>query len=182
MLIPVSYFRGTSYRIDVAVLDIDMPRLNGLEAAEKMLALRPRLPIMLLTMHKERAPFMKALEIGLAGYVLKENAVTDVVNAIYAVVKGGIYISPDMPAFLLRKAAAPAKTAFARELALLTPAERQILQMVAAYKSSREIAEELFISEKTVFNHRMNIAKKLNLSGRNSLLRFAIEHHGLPPN
>jgi DNA-binding NarL/FixJ family response regulator len=169
-------------RIDVAVLDIDMPRLNGLEAAEQMLALRPQLPIMLLTMHKERAPLMKALEIGLAGYVLKENAVTDVVNAIYAVVQGGNYISPDMSAFLLRKTAKPVQTAYAREVTLLTPAERQILQMVAAYKSSKEIAGELFISEKTVFNHRMNISKKLNLTGKNSLLRFAIEHQGLGSN
>jgi DNA-binding NarL/FixJ family response regulator len=169
------------HRIDVAVLDIDMPRLNGLEAAEKMLALQPQLPIMLLTMHKERAPFMKALEIGMAGYVLKENAVTDVVNAIYAVVQGGNYISPDMSAYLLRKAQ-PAKPTAAREVALLTPAERQILQRVAAYKSSREIAEDLFISEKTVFNHRMNISRKLNLTGKNSLLRFAIEQQGLAGN
>jgi two-component system, NarL family, response regulator DegU len=175
-------FALQKYRIDVAVLDIDMPRLNGLEAAEKMLELRPQLPVMLLTMHKERAPFMKALEIGLAGYVLKENAVTDVVNAIYAVVQGGNYISPEMSAFLLGKVARPSNTATAREVALLTPSERQILQLVAAYKSSKEIAEELFISEKTVFNHRMNISKKLNLTGKNSLLRFAIEHHGLAGN
>ncbi len=131
--------------IDVAVLDIDMPRLNGLETAEKMLQLRPQLPIMLLTMHKERAPFMKALEIGLAGYVLKENAVTDVVNAIHTVVEGGNYVSPDMLTYLLRK---PTKAALTDELDLLTPSERQILQMIATYKSSKEIAEELFISEK----------------------------------
>lgn len=165
---------------DVVVLDIDMPRLNGLEAAEKMLALQPQLPILLLTMHKERAPFMKALEIGVCGYVLKENAVTDVVNAIHAVVQGGNYISPDMSAFLLRKPVKAARPALADAVATLTPAERQILQMVAAYKSSKEIAEELFISEKTVFNHRMNISRKLNLTGKNSLLRFAIEHQVLP--
>jgi DNA-binding NarL/FixJ family response regulator len=156
-----------------------MPRLNGLETAEKMLQFRPQMPIMLLTMHKERAPFMKALEIGLAGYVLKENAVTDVVNAIHTVVQGGNYISPDMLTYLLRK---PAKPTAANELHLLTPSERQILQMIATYKSSKEIADELFISEKTVFNHRMNISKKLNLTGKNSLLRFAIEHLGQPNN
>ncbi|MGV3641590.1 MAG: LuxR C-terminal-related transcriptional regulator, partial [Adhaeribacter sp.] len=138
------------------------------------------LPILLLTMHKERAPFMKALEIGVCGYVLKENAVTVVVNAIHAVVQGGNYISPDMSPFLLRKPAKAARPALADAVAALTPAERQILQMVAAYKSSREIAEELFISEKTVFNHRMNISRKLNLTGKNSLLRFAIEHQVLP--
>ncbi|MDX5420412.1 MAG: response regulator transcription factor [Hymenobacteraceae bacterium] len=165
-------------KVDVVVLDIDMPRLNGLEAAEKMLAFKPQLPILLLTMHKERAPFMKALEIGLAGYVLKENAVNDVVNAIYAVMQGGNYISPDMSAYLLRKPVKQAKPTLVDEMQLLTPSERQILQMIAAYKSSKEIADELFISEKTVSNHRMNISKKLNLTGKNSLLRFAIENVG----
>ena len=165
-------------KIDVAVLDIDMPRMNGLEAAEKMLQQKPQLPILLLTMHKERAPFMRALEIGLAGYVLKENAVNDVVNAIYAVVEGGNYISPDMSAYLLKKPSKPAKPAFEDQIKLLTPSERQILHMISMYKSSREIADELFISEKTVSNHRMNISKKLNLTGKNSLLRFAIENVG----
>jgi two-component system, NarL family, response regulator DegU len=164
------------HRVDVAILDIDMPRLNGLEAAEKMLQYQPQLPIILLTMHKERAPFMKALEIGLAGYVLKENAVTDLVHAIRAVAQGSHYISPDMSAFLLKKPAGTlGRPRLTDELQLLTPAEKQILKLVAAYKSSREIAEELFISEKTVSNHRMNIARKLNLTGKNSLLRFAIE-------
>lgn len=165
-------------KIDVAVLDIDMPRLNGLEAAEKMLQLKPQLPILLLTMHKERAPFMKALEIGLAGYVLKENAVTDVVNAIYAVVQGGNYISPDMSAYLLKKPAKSPQNSVEKKLTQLTSSEKQILHMISLYKSSREIADELFISEKTVSNHRMNISKKLNLTGKNSLLRFAIEHAG----
>lgn len=163
-------------KVDVAVLDIDMPRMNGLEAAEKMLQLKPQLPILLLTMHKERAPFLKALEIGIAGYVLKENAVTDVVNAIYAVVQGGNYISPDMSAYLLRKPTKTSDSVVEDRLNLLTTSERQILQMISMYKSSREIADELFISEKTVSNHRMNISKKLNLTGKNSLLRYAIEH------
>lgn len=171
-------FALQSHNIDVAVLDIDMPRMNGLEAAEKMLQYKPQLPILLLTMHKERAPFMKALEIGLSGYVLKENAVTDVVNAIYAMVQGGNYISPDMSAYLLKKTSNTAKPPIEDKMKLLTSSERQILQMISLYKSSREIADELFISEKTVSNHRMNISKKLNLTGKNSLLRFAIEHLG----
>lgn len=171
-------FAMQSHNIDVAVLDIDMPRMNGLEAAEKMLQLKPQLPILLLTMHKERAPFMKALEIGLAGYVLKENAVTDVVNAIYAVVQGGNYISPDMSAYLLKRPTNIPKPPVEDKMKLLTSSERQILQMIAMYKSSREIADELYISEKTVSNHRMNISRKLNLTGKNSLLRFVIEHLG----
>ncbi|RDC63557.1 response regulator transcription factor [Adhaeribacter pallidiroseus] len=165
-----------TYRPDVVVLDIDMPRMNGLEAAEKMLEINPQLPIILLTMHKEKAPLLKALELGICGYVLKENAVTDIMHAIRIVAAGNPYISPEMSLFLLRKPQNTAKQKTQEVLELLTPAERQITQLVAQYKTSKEIADELFISEKTVFNHRMNIAKKLNLTGKNSLLRFALEH------
>jgi DNA-binding NarL/FixJ family response regulator len=162
----------------VAVLDIDMPRLNGLEAAEKILHLYPQLPVVLLTMHKDRAPFMRALEIGVLGYVLKENAVTDVIHAIRSVRVGNPFISPDMSAFLLRKTTKPQPRSPRDFLDQLTPAEVQIIRLVAQYKSSQEIADLLFISEKTVSNHRLNIAKKLNLTGKNALLRFAIENLG----
>lgn len=165
-----------TYRADVVVLDIDMPRMNGLEAAEKILDLQPGLPVILLTMHKEKAPLIKALELGVCGYVLKENAVTDIMHAIRMVADGNPYISPEMSAFLLRKPQNVQKQKTREVLEVLTPAERQITQLVAQYKTSKEIADELFISEKTVFNHRMNIAKKLNLTGKNSLLRFALEH------
>ncbi|WP_347159487.1 response regulator transcription factor [Pontibacter chitinilyticus] len=163
------------YRPHVAVLDIDMPHLNGLEAAEKILQLFPEQPVILLTMHKEKAPLMKALELGIMGYVLKENAVTDIMHAIRSVAAGNPYISPEMSAFLLRKPQPALKQRNQEAAQLLTPAEKQIVRLVAQYKSSKEIADELFISEKTVFNHRMNIAKKLNLTGKNSLLRFALE-------
>ncbi len=165
-----------THRPDVVVLDIDMPRMNGLEAAEKMLEQNPKLPIILLTMHKEKAPLLKALELGICGYVLKENAVTDIMHAIRIVAEGNPYISPEMSAFLLRKPQNVQKQKTQEAMELLTPAERQITQLIAQYKTSKEIADELFISEKTVFNHRMNISKKLNLTGKNSLLRFALEH------
>ncbi len=171
-----AFVASQTYRPDVVVLDIDMPRMNGLEAAEKMLEINPKLPIILLTMHKEKAPLLKALELGICGYVLKENAVTDIMHAIRIVADGNPYISPEMSLFLLRKPQNAAKQKNQEALELLTPAERHITQLVAQYKTSKEIADELFISEKTVFNHRMNIAKKLNLTGKNSLLRFALEH------
>ena len=166
---------------DVVVLDIDMPRLNGLQAAEQLLQLLPTLPIILLTMHKERDPFMRALEIGISGYVLKENAVSAIVYAIRMVQSGQHYLSPEMSSYLLNKSAKTARPTTAGTqvndpLAPLSPAERRVLELVAQYKSSKEIADELFISEKTVFNHRANMALKLNLSGKNSLLRFALEH------
>ena len=164
-------------KADVVVVDIDMPRMNGLEAAEKMLSIREDVPIIVLTMHKDKALFMKSLEIGVQGYLLKENAVLDIINAIYNVAEGNSYISPELSVHLLKKGRAGTGTDPKDSLEMLTPAEKKILKMVAEYKSSKEIADELFISEKTVFNHRMNISKKLNLTGKNSLLRFAIEHN-----
>lgn len=166
-----------SHNVDVVVLDIDMPRMNGLEAAEKMLHIQPSLPIIMLTMHKEKAPFLKALEIGVLGYVLKENAVSDIVHAIYKAKDGDLYLSPEISAYLLKKTSALQRQSKNDLKTLLTPAETHIMKMISEYKSSKEIADELFISEKTVSNHRMNIAKKLNLSGKNSLLRFALEQN-----
>ncbi|WP_341834355.1 response regulator transcription factor [Chitinophaga pollutisoli] len=162
---------------DVVILDIDMPQLNGLQAAEEILLTKPEMPIILLTMHKVKDAFMKALEIGILGYVLKENAVVDIIHAIQSVTEGNAYISPEMSTYLLRQKHKTA-TGAGDMLATLTPSEFRIIHLVAAYKTSKEIAEELHISEKTVSNHRMNITRKLSLSGKNSLLRFAIEATG----
>lgn len=165
---------------DVVVLDIDMPVKNGLQAAQEALAAKPELPVILLTMHKAKDAFMKALETGVMGYVLKENAVVDIIHAIQSVSASNAYISPEMSAFLLRQKHKPPDAATADLSSLLTPSEMKILRAVAAYKSSRDIAEELCISEKTVSNHRMNITRKLSLTGKNSLLRFAIEAVSAP--
>ncbi len=161
--------------VDVVVLDIDMPRMNGLEAAESIIRTR-EVPVIILTMHKDKALFLKSLEIGIQGYLLKENAVSDVINAIHKVYEGNTYISPEL-SILLFKRKLHADEDTPDYLSVLTPSEKRILGMIGEYKSSRDIAEELFISEKTVFNHRMNICKKLNLTGKNSLLRFAIENY-----
>ena len=162
---------------DVVVLDIDMPKMNGLEAAEKILQQKEDQPIIVLTMHKDKALFLKSLEIGVLGYLLKENAVLDVIAAIYNVFEGNPYISPELSVHLLKKNRSANTETTLNSLESLTPAEKRILKMISEYKTSKEIADELFISEKTVFNHRMNISKKLNLTGKNSLLRFAIENH-----
>lgn len=161
--------------IDIAILDIDMPGANGLQVAEQILAKKPGVAIILLTMHKAKDTFLKALEIGISGYVLKENAVVDIISAISAVNKFQSYISPEMSSYLLNNKNRNRNDSTS-QLELLTPSEKKIMEKISQYKSTKEIAEELFVSEKTVSNHRMNIAKKLDLSGKNSLLRFAIEH------
>ena len=161
---------------DVVILDIDMPKMNGLEAAGKILEQKEDQPIIVLTMHKDKALFMKSLEIGVLGYLLKENAVLDVISAIYNVFEGNSYISPELSVHLLKRSKSANIKENSGNIESLTPSEKKILKMIAEYKTSKEIADELFISEKTVFNHRMNISKKLNLTGKNSLLRFAIEN------
>lgn len=160
----------------VTILDIDMPEMNGLVAADELIKIVPDAAVILLTMHKAKDTFLRALEIGVAGYVLKENAVVDVIHAIEAVISGNSYISPEMSSFLLSQRRGNHKPTPNDLLHTLTPSEMKILKMVGSYKSTKAIADELFISEKTVSNHRMNILRKLNLTGKNSLLRFAIEH------
>lgn len=166
---------GLAGEFEIAILDIDMPGANGLQVAERILAQKPDVSIILLTMHKAKDAFLKALEIGISGYVLKENAVVDIINAIAAVSRRQSYISPEMSSFLLKNKNRTRLEATS-QLVQLTQAEKKILEKVAQYKSTKEIADELYISEKTVSNHRMNISRKLNLSGKNSLLRFAIEN------
>lgn len=161
--------------LDIAILDVDMPGANGLQVAEQILEKKPGVAVILLTMHKAKDAFLKALEIGVSGYVLKENAVIDIISAISAVSRYESYISPEMSSFLLKSKNRNRNHPLS-QLELLTPTEKKIMEKVAQYKSTKEIADELFVSEKTVSNHRMNIAKKLELSGKNSLLRFAIEH------
>ncbi|WP_293901835.1 response regulator [Sphingobacterium sp. UBA5670] len=159
----------------VTILDIDMPEMNGLAAAEELIKFVPDANVILLTMHKAKDTFLRALEIGVAGYVLKENAVVDIIQAIEAVISGNSYISPEMSSFLLNQRRTNRNPTTEDLLRTLTPSELKILRLVGSYKSTKAIAEELFISEKTVSNHRMNILRKLNLTGKNSLLRFAIE-------
>ncbi|MEQ7801940.1 response regulator transcription factor [Pedobacter sp. ASV1-7] len=160
---------------NVTILDIDMPEMNGLIAAKELIKINPDANVILLTMHKAKDAFLHALDIGVAGYVLKENAVVDIIHAIEAVTSGNSYISPEMSSFLLSQRRSHRTEVLTELLNTLTPSEMKILKLVGSYKSTRDIADELYISEKTVSNHRMNILKKLNLSGKNSLLRFAIE-------
>lgn len=160
---------------EVTILDIDMPEMNGLMAAEELIKQVPDANVILLTMHKAKDTFLRALDVGVAGYVLKENAVVDIIHAIETVTSGNSYISPEMSSFLLNQRRGNQKSTPNELLDTLTASELKILKMVGSYKSTKVIADELFISEKTVSNHRMNMVRKLNLTGKNSLLRFAIE-------
>ena len=163
-------------RPQVAVLDVDMPRKDGLEVAREVQSLRLDAALILLTMHKNERFFNAALDAGVKGYVLKDCAATEIVDGIRAVVAGRSYVTPVMTDYLLNRRRAGALAEDGTALASLTAAERSVLRLVAQYKTSKEISEDLFISIRTVERHRANIAAKLDLAGPHAVLQFALEH------
>jgi two-component system, NarL family, response regulator DegU len=162
---------------DVAVLDVNLPGLSGLEIARKLHGKRLPTRLIILTMHKEEETFNRAVELGAKGFVLKENAVGDILDGLAAVAKGEHYLSPSISGYLVRRRGR-AETLAAKKPGLedLTKAERRILKLIAEKRTSKEIAAELFISPRTVEAHRANICEKLELRGSHSLLQFALEN------
>jgi DNA-binding NarL/FixJ family response regulator len=162
---------------DVLVLDVEMAGEHSLSLARKIRDSGLPVRVLFLTMHKAESVFNEAIDAGAAGYVLKDAAARDIVAAIRTVAAGESYVSPSLSSLLLRRAQ---KAVALREekpaLEQLTPAERKILRLIAQGKTSKEVADELSISYRTVENHRANICSKLGLSGTNSLLRFALEN------
>ena len=162
---------------DVAVLDVKLPRLNGLELTCQLRAKRSSTRVIILTMHKEEELCNHALDFGAMGFVLKENAVEEILKAIAAVAGGEHYLSSSISGYLVRRRSRAEKLAAQKPgLDDLTKAERRILKLISEKKTSRQIAAELFISPRTVEAHRANICDKLDLHGSHSLLQFALEN------
>lgn len=159
---------------DIAILDIDMPGMNGFDVAREIR--RHRLPVELifLTIYREEDLLNEAIDLGAKGYVLKDSAVTDIVAGIRTVASGGHYISPTLTTQLIRRINRAAPAAAKPSLHDLTETERLILKLVAEYKTSREIAEELHVSPRTVETHRAHICQKLELHGSHALMKFAL--------
>lgn len=162
---------------DIALLDLDLPKLNGLDLVPLLQNLKPPVDVVVLTMCKEESIFNAALDRGVKGYILKDNAVSDVVNGIIAVAHGEVYLSPSISGYLLRRSQRAAALVQQNPgLASLSPMERRVLKLLCGNKTSKEIGEELFISHRTVETHCANIRTKLDLRGAHRLLQFAIEH------
>ncbi len=162
---------------DVILLDIDLPSMNGLDAIRAMSRQRISAGIICLTMYKAEDMFNEAMDLGATGYVLKDSAAQDILVGIKTVAAGHRYISPSLADCLF------ARSVRAKELRQekpgleqLTPAERRILKRIADDKTSKEIADELGLSPRTIENHRANICDKLSLHGSHSLLKFAFEN------
>ena len=171
----MSFLRGL--HPEILILDLNLPGVTGLEIARRICDEKLSVKVIALTMNKEENVFNEVMDAGAFGYVLKESAVDVILNAISVVAAGENYISPMLAHYLIERRG---KSNDLREqhpdLSLLTPMERKIVKLISHDKTSKEIADALFISEKTVQNHRMNICNKLHLHGSNGLLKFAIQH------
>jgi two-component system, NarL family, response regulator DegU len=161
----------------VAILDIQMPRLGGLQAVRALWERHSPVKVVLLTMHEDEDLFNEAMNLGVAAYVLKESAAADLLNALRCVAQGRTFISPCLSGFLLRRSEQSA--ALKRDkpgLEFLSPTERRVLKLIAEDKTTKEIADALAISTRTVDTHRQHISYKLHLSGSHSLLKFAYDN------
>ncbi|MBK8983616.1 MAG: response regulator transcription factor [Ignavibacteria bacterium] len=165
---------------DIAILDIDMPKKTGLEVQKELNKKMNPVKIIFLTMYKEENVFNEAMDLGVKGYVLKESAVDDICVCIRLVANGDYAISPVISNYLVKRLSL--NKTFEKNnpsISDLTPSEKNILRLIAQNKTTKEIADELYISYKTVKSHRTNISKKLNLQGNLNLVRFAIENKSL---
>jgi DNA-binding NarL/FixJ family response regulator len=157
---------------DIAILDIQMPFMSGLEIAKKCKDLSIDTKIVLITLHKEKELYQKAQELNIFGYILKEFALEEIENCIKTVTEGVPFFSKRIKELI--------GVVFMEDSDLnsLTPSEKKILKLIAKDKTNKEIASQLFISYRTVEKHRSNIITKLNLEPKtNSLLIWAKEHH-----
>ncbi len=157
-------------RADVAILDISMPILNGIDAAREVQKLSPKTKTILLTRHDEDQYVTEALRAGVKGYVLKHQAANDLVHAIHQVCRGGVYLSPSISRAVVE--AYLSKTELPSDR--LSSRERQVLQLVGEGKSTKEVAALLGISVKTAESHRSRLMQKLDIHETASLVRYAI--------
>jgi DNA-binding NarL/FixJ family response regulator len=161
----------------VAVLDLTMPVKDGFAIARAARELRLSTAIVFLTMHNDEHSVNAALDLGVRGYVLKDNAITEIVDCIRVVAAGRDYISPTLSSFLLnRRGRATSLAAQKPAIDQLTPAERRVLKLIADGLTSREIANQLGIGVRTIEHHRNNVAVKLELRGSHALTKFALKH------
>ena len=165
------------YQPDVAVMDISMPELNGIEAIQQMLPSHPRMKVIVLSIHETKPYVYRALKAGAKGYLIKETAGLEVVDAVREVYQGERYLSQRIADLLtdisFRSLENSGETS---PLEQLSPREREILQLVAEGKTSQEIAQRLSISSKTVDTYRSRLMHKIGLEDVAGLVKFAIQH------
>jgi DNA-binding NarL/FixJ family response regulator len=169
--------RALDLRPDIVVMDFTMPELNGMDATREIHAALPRTQVLILTMHESEELVPEVLAAGALGYMLKSDAGSALVDAIQSLADQKPYFTSKVSTLVLKGYLNPAT----RESPVLTPREREIVQMVAEGKSTKEVAEKLRISVKTADTHRTNIMRKLKLHSVSELVRYAIRNKLVEP-
>jgi two-component system response regulator NreC len=162
---------------DIAIMDISMPTLNGIDAARSLARSAPKTKTILLTQHEEEQYIHEALEAGVKGYVLKNQVANDLIQAIRQVGRGEFYLSPGISRAVMEAYRSKSE----RPADPLTARERQVLQLIAEGKSTKDTASVLGISVKTAESHRMRLMQKLNIHETASLVRYAVRRGLIQP-
>ncbi len=166
-----------SEKPDIAILDFQMPKLNALEVLNRLSREKIATRIIMLTMHRDRKIFYKALEAGVMGYVLKDDVVLDIVKAVEYALSNRHFVSENLTELLVEKAIDNNDYGKIKSMIdTLTATEKKVLLLIAELKSNSEIAEKLFISKRTIENYRSTISSKLNLNRSKELLKFALQN------
>jgi DNA-binding NarL/FixJ family response regulator len=165
------------HKPDVAVMDLGMPLLNGIEAAREISKVAPQTLTILLTMFEEDDYILNALRAGVRGYVLKGQATADLVKAIQSVMRGSVYLSPGISQSVIDAYVQRRET----PIDPLTDRERQVLHLIAEGKSTKEVANLLDLSVKTAETHRTKIMRKLDIHNTAGLVRYAVRRHLISP-
>lgn len=160
-------------KVDLVLMDIDMPVLDGIEATKRIKKEYPELKVIILTMHDEKSIIQMLMDIGADGYILKNSAQEELLHGIQNVKKGNKHFSPDVTMALLRNDPVEAQKKLREEL---TEREVEILKLIAEGLSNKEIGEKLFISHRTVDTHRTNLMKKIEVNNIAGLIRYAIKN------
>ncbi len=167
--------------VDLAILDVAMPRMTGLQAVAELHGRRPELRVLILSMYDNEQYFFEALKAGASGYVLKSAANRDLVEAVRASMRGEPFLYPAAVTALIRDYLERARHGEATPEDPLTPREQEVVKLIAEGHTSEEIAEALVISKKTVERHRANILEKLGMRNRVELTRYAIRRGLVEP-
>ena len=166
--------RTIELKPDILLLDITMPKKSGLDILEQIRHGSKNTKILIISVHKANAYIMRALKSGVKGYLNKENAADDLIPALRKITAGQVYLSDEVSSYLLEKASKGAQE-FEKEK-ILSGREEEVLRLVAEGKTAKEIAEALFISDRTVENYKNNILKKLGLHKTSDLIKYAIKN------
>ncbi|TMM23352.1 MAG: response regulator transcription factor [Actinobacteria bacterium] len=166
--------------VDLAILDVSMPRMTGIQAVVELHRRKPELKTLMLSMHDSEQFLFEALKAGASGYVLKSGADTDIVDAVRAAMRGDSYLYPSAVTTLVRDYVERGGRG-EEQFDVLTPRELEVLKLIAEAHTSKEIADALFISIKTVDRHRQNILDKLGMRDRVELTRYAVRRGLIQP-